>query len=173
MPYFLLNNQKINIENYNDDFLLLKRDQNDNLRDEYSLTKIGQVIYKSDITFIDEVIATDTEICLKLNNSFKEKDIQKLANLNYKSELNKISQNSKTFLMPVCFEEKDDWNTVEKQTNKTKKEIIESIVNLNFDLAMFGFLPGFVYLNGLPPKLYCARKSNPSKYVKPNSLAIG
>jgi len=38
---------------------------------------------------------------------------------------------------------------------------------------MFGFLPGFVYMNGLDKNLHTPRKSTPSKYIAANSLAIG
>ena len=38
---------------------------------------------------------------------------------------------------------------------------------------MFGFLPGFIYLDGLDASLHVPRKTIPSKYVKANSIAIG
>ena len=38
---------------------------------------------------------------------------------------------------------------------------------------MFGFLPGFIYLEGLNPSMHVPRKTIPSKYVKANSIALG
>ena len=38
---------------------------------------------------------------------------------------------------------------------------------------MYGFMPGFVYLSGLPQQLHIPRKSTPDKRIPANSFAIG
>ena len=38
---------------------------------------------------------------------------------------------------------------------------------------MFGFLPGYIYFDGLEKSLQVPRKAIPAKYVESNSIAIG
>lgn len=54
---------------------------------------------------------------------------------------------------------------------------IDEIVNLHtgneYLIHFYGFMPGFVYLGGLDPRLHHARKENPDKTVPAGSVAIG
>jgi len=88
--------------------------------------------------------------------------------LDYNTNLSK-----KTWKLPVCFDGELDWDLVTKQSNLSKREYIERILTGEYTLAMLGFLPGFLYINGLATELHVARKSSPSKYVKAGSIAVG
>ena len=62
---------------------------------------------------------------------------------------------------------------LESVTGHSRVEIINQIIQLEFTVAMFGFLPGFVYLHGLPESLHVSRKSTPSTKMNANTLAMG
>jgi KipI family sensor histidine kinase inhibitor len=80
---------------------------------------------------------------------------------------------SRCYQLPVYFTEHDDWSAVMATSGCSKNNIIEKLTATEYTIAMFGFLPGFIYLAGLDPALHVPRKTVPSKYVKANSVAIG
>ncbi|MBT8376993.1 MAG: allophanate hydrolase subunit 1 [Bacteroidia bacterium] len=77
--------------------------------------------------------------------------------------------------IPVCYEEEFapdlEAFTVEKKLSKS--EIVKLHHTKIYDLYFHGFLPGFMYLGGLDPKLRLDRKSSPDFKIKSGSVAIG
>ena len=157
----LIDNQ-FEVENYNNDFLLIKS------TDGSTLSAFGKAIYEYQFPFIRQVIVTEKEICLQLNQHFKESDIDQLSLLNQETHFI-----SKSYELPVFFNESEDWKEVTRVTGFSKRDIIQQLTNQEFPVAMFGFLPGFIYLNGLDASLHVPRKSVPAKYVEAGSIAIG
>lgn len=157
----LLDSQ-LEIKNYNDDFLLIKSNI------ETFLSPFGKAIYERKFAFVRQVIVTEKEICLQLNSNFRKSDIDQLLSLTQTSI--SVSEN---FKLPVYFDKNEDWKEVIKVTNLDKNEIIKQLTKQVFPVAMFGFLPGFVYLNGLDKSLHVPRKKVPAKYVEAGSIAIG
>jgi KipI family sensor histidine kinase inhibitor len=157
----IIDNQFI-IENFNNDFLLIKSAKG------LTLSAFGKTIYEHDFPFVRQVIVTEKEICLQLNAHFKESDIELLKLLRESSK-----SASSIYEFPVYFAENWDWENVIAETGLSKDKIITDLTNQEFPVAMFGFLPGFVYLNGLDKKLHVPRKTVPSKYVEAGSIAIG
>ena len=150
------------VNNYNNDFLLIQSE------DKSTLSKIGTAIFQQNFDFIEEVIVTQVEICLKLNALF---DNSKFAQL---QSIQQISTTQHTVhKLPVYFKDTADWKNVEATTGFSKEIVINKLLQMDFTVAMFAFLPGFVYLNGLEESLHVPRKKVPAKYVAANSLAIG
>lgn len=163
MSTFLrLANTQFRIRNFNNHFLLLRAENG------VEVGKIGKAIFEKQFSFIDEVIVTEVEICLKLNDRFSYPKIGLLARINIETV-----DHQKEYKIPVYFEEHEDWQIVESTTGFSKDHVISKLTQQKFSLAMFGFLPGFLYLNDLDPSLHVPRKTVPSKYVEANSLAIG
>jgi len=163
MSVFLpIHNSRLEVEVYGSDFLILKAPRDPNLQ------KIGQAIFNHQFNFVDEVIVTEVEILLKLNQHFSPAKIGLLTKI--KSE---EKQEVNTYFLPVYFKDHNDWKIVCTYTGQSKDQIIETLTNAPFSIAMFGFIPGFVYFNGLPKPLQVPRKKVPAKYIPPNSLAIG
>ncbi|MFK7773567.1 MAG: carboxyltransferase domain-containing protein [Saprospiraceae bacterium] len=152
----------LDIKNYHNDFLILKS------KDPSYLAKIGKSIFGRKLDFVEEVIVTPIEICLKLNRLFEESKIELLQKIE-KGETNKFI----TYQLPIYFNDHEDWENVRSTTGFSKEGIIEKLVVTKFSISMFGFLPGFIYLEGLDPSLHVPRKKTPSKYVKANSIALG
>ena len=127
-------NSILEIKNYNNDFLILKS------KNQSFLTEIGKSVFMQRLDFIDEVIVTPIEICLKLNENFEESKIEQLQKVEQKGIIK-----FKTYKLPVYFNEHEDWENVKSQTSFSKKEIIEKLITCNYSISMFGFLPGFIY----------------------------
>lgn len=155
--------QALHIRNFNDDFLLINATDS-----KVSLTNIGQQIYAQQFDFVTEVIVTEKEIGIKLNALFDAEKLELLYQFNTVEH-----QEHKSYRLPVYFSENDDWTEVLARTGLTKNVFITRLCDTEFSLAMFGFLPGFLYLDGLASDLQVARKKVPSKYIQANSLAIG
>lgn len=160
--YLQIEESRVKITNYNDDFLLI------NAEEEWILPRLAKAIYEKQFKFIEEVIGTEVEICLKLNKHFRS---YKIAELN-QVQLKEVDA-STTFKLPVYFDQDEDWEIVEKFSGIKKSDFIDKLSQSKLEISMFGFLPGFLYIRGLSAELQIPRKSVPSKYVTKNAVAIG
>lgn len=147
---------------FDSDFLLLQTAPHP------KVAAIGTAIYQQQFDFVEEVIVTETEICLKLNHRFHYAKIGLLKRI-------KLGANAQQnhFKLPVFFHEHPDWSAVTTYTGKTKAQIIQQLTTCTFRVAMFGFLPGFTYFSGLPTALQVPRKTVPATAVPKNTIAIG
>lgn len=152
---------KFTVRNFNNHFLLLKCAQ------PKAHQLVGESIYKSAFQFIDEVIASEAEIYLKLNQKFDNRSIHILSELDINEDHLK-----RDITLPVCFSNGKDWHDVVNQLKLSKEAIIQKIESSKLTIAMFGFIPGFTYLSGLDPELKVKRKSNPEIHIPANSFAI-
>lgn len=171
LTYFLLDNQKISIRNYNNIFLILKTEDSEN---SDMLSEIGSSIYQGQFDFIEEVIISEVEICLQLNTHYKPNKLFQLIS----SIISKVNSkpevlNQRIIVLPILFENENDWHRITKITKLNKTEYINKLESIELTVKMYGFLPGFVYLTGLPKNMHCPRKNTPALQVHPNSFAIG
>ena len=162
MPYVHISDYKLSITEYGKEFILLHS------IDGQNLIPIAQAIYHSHFEFAEEVIGTEKEICIKLASTFNSKAHQLLS----ETKLLESIQNQ-SYILPVYFGEVGDWPIIEAHSQKSKSELISELTELSFQFHMYGFLPGFLYIKGLPDYLHCPRKAIPDKKVTPGSLAIG
>lgn len=75
-------------------------------------------------------------------------------------------------ILSVDYEQGLDWDAVVAHTGLSPEAWVRLHTEAVFEVAMTGFLPGFVYLDGLPPELSLPRKSTPARQVPPGSVAI-
>jgi len=153
---------RLNIKNFNNDFVIITSD------DINLLASTGKAIFEQQLDFVDEVIVAEHEVCVQLNDRFDQSRLAELNNLRTVK-----TKEKKSYKLPIYFDENEDWDAVISYTRKSKAEIIAQILASELSVAMFGFLPGFVYLDGLDDTIHVPRKKIPSKYVKANSIAIG
>jgi inhibitor of KinA len=91
------------------------------------------------------------------------------------SNINVLPLPEKIWKIPVCYDQAlgKDLNVL----SKSKSISIDEIINLHtiqtYRIHFFGFLPGFMYLNGLDQALHFPRKSVPDRKIEPGSVAIG
>lgn len=53
------------------------------------------------------------------------------------------------------------------------EKFYQSFFDIRFTIGMKGFLPGFIYLAGLPEQMHIPRKSVPDRSIPQGSIAIG
>ena len=156
-------NSQISLELYGTEFILLRSvtdsDQN--------LCSIARSIYSSQFEFVEEVIGTEREVCIKLNSNFSYSDLVKLGEFN----LADLSS-SRTWKIPVWFTDHPDWNRVCDHCLISRELYIERLCQTELEVRMFGFLPGFVYISELPVDMRCPRKEVPDKHIKANAFAV-
>jgi len=102
-------------------------------------------------------------------------DLQRRWKALLQSNINVLPLPEKVWGIPVCYDQElgKDLNAL----SKSKSISFEEVINLHtipiYRIHFFGFLPGFMYLNGLDPALHFSRKSVPDRKIEPGSVAIG
>ena len=117
---------------------------------------------------IEEVITTETETLLKLRRPPSAEELRQLRR--FQTEAQSSGQQHR---LPVRFTQHADWKTVEERLSIPRAAYIERLLDLEFRVAQYGFMPGFVYLSGLPEAMQLPRKETPAKRVPRNALAVG
>lgn len=118
-------------------------------------------------TLIDLIPAYDS-LTLVFNSS----------DINIERVLSSINQLTKKSIsniheINVCYNMGLDWEEMESVTGLKKKAIISIHSSKEYTIAMMGFLPGFVFLEGLDTRISASRKSNPRIFVPKGSVGIG
>jgi len=92
----------------------------------------------------------------------------------YNSAKNDAKIESNTWHIPVCYDEQFGIDLpLFAEKGLSKAEVIRLHTSTAFRVFMIGFLPGFLYLGGLPEPLHMHRKEKPRIHVAKGSVAIG
>jgi inhibitor of KinA len=77
--------------------------------------------------------------------------------------------------IPVCYapEFAPDLDDVARRAELSTKEVVNLHSAAEYRVACIGFVPGFPFLTGLPPKLATPRRDTPRKEIPPGSVGIG
>ena len=87
------------------------------------------------------------------------------------SQLN-LSQNSKKWTIPVCYDFEMDLENMSKTLKMNKGEIINIHLNTNFFVYMVGFIPGHPFMGDLNSKLFLNRLKTPRVKIPAGSVGI-
>ena len=81
----------------------------------------------------------------------------------------------KIWQIPVCYEESmaPDLKSLANQLNISTASLVREHTSASYQVYFIGFLPGFLYLGGLPKVLEHPRKIKPSPHVPQGSVGIG
>jgi inhibitor of KinA len=114
-------------------------------------------------------------LSLRLYVSISEQDCRDLI-----KEFKKLPQNDTiptaiTWRLPLVYggEEGKDLVKLARIHDMDPEEIIQRHSNSVYRLYFYGFLPGFMYLGGMDPKLYTPRKESPERIISKGTVAIG
>ncbi len=151
------------LHKYGSDWLMLKPVD---VIPKLAIATIAESIYKQKILGIQEVICGVEDISLMISSGFNEKDLK---SLKFQKNFRKIE----SYNLVVDFEKGLDWEVIEKHSKLKKADFIHQICSKDFVFSMSGFLPGFIYLDGLETGLGVPRKEMVRPLVPANSLGIG
>ena len=87
------------------------------------------------------------------------------------SKLN-LSQNSKKWTIPVCYDFEMDLENMSKTLKMNKDEIINIHLNTDFFVYMIGFVPGHPFMGDLKSKLFLNRLKTPRVKIPAGSVGI-
>ena len=79
----------------------------------------------------------------------------------------------KRILEVPCWYGGPDLDDMEELTGLPREQIIEIHSSVDYKIYMMGFLPGFVYLGGLDPRICAPRLPTPRTRIEPGSVGIG
>ncbi|MEM9413499.1 MAG: carboxyltransferase domain-containing protein, partial [Planctomycetota bacterium] len=132
----------------------------------------GHTVFHRNFNFIKEVIVTEAEVCLKFNSGASKQYLDEIAKLEFRGV--ETSDRKEPIEIPVLFSDStESWEAISSFTGLGREQYIEKLLECDLKVAMLGFLPGFVYLDGLPKSLQVPRKANPDRRIGANSFAIG
>ena len=83
-----------------------------------------------------------------------------------------IDEGAQDFELSVCYELGLDWERIEKVTGRSRAELISKHSG-RYRVAAIGFLPGFVFLDGLDDSLQIPRLEQPRTKVPKGTVGIG
>ena len=84
-----------------------------------------------------------------------------------------IEEGALDFELPVCYELGLDWDRIEKVSGRSRSEWVTKHSKGRYRVAAIGFLPGFVFLDGLDDSLQMPRLEQPRAKVPKGTVGIG
>jgi inhibitor of KinA len=131
----------------------------------------SDLLEQSKIDGLQDIIPAYDSITLIYDSQFKY-DPDMLSDISSSTEQH-LSREKNIFEINVCYELGIDWNEVEVKTGLSKEEVISIHSTQNYTLAMMGFMPGFIFLDGLDQRIAVSRKEKPRIKVPSGSVGIG
>lgn len=123
-----------------------------------------------------EVINTYSSLLIYYTHSIEDvyDEISKLKRLFREANIDK-KQDKHLYCLPVCYDAEFglDLKIVSQENGLSFEEIIYLHTQPLYTVYFIGFLPGFLYLGGLDPKLYISRKNEPRLKVEKGAVGIG
>ncbi len=100
--------------------------------------------------------------------------VLKLVKNIYAKKDQKLLTSFKLWKIPVCYDEEFgiDLQLISKEKGIPKDKIIAMHSKPLYNVHMIGFLPGFMYLGGLPEELAQPRKDKPRQAVRQGDVGI-
>ena len=88
---------------------------------------------------------------------------------------NNMRDKAQLWEIPVCYdlEYGKDLEAFSKAKQLPIEEVIRLHTETTYTIYFTGFLPGFLYLGGLPPQLFKDRKQTPNLNISKGSVGIG
>lgn len=102
-----------------------------------------------------------------------QEDIETLIAGNKQSESHDDILHPQHVTIPVCYDDMAwDKDRLADQSGMSFPELVRHHYEKEYTFYMYGFLPGFLYLGGLDPRLACPRLDNPRQKVETGSIGI-
>jgi KipI family sensor histidine kinase inhibitor len=136
----------------------------------YEIIDFKQVIKEKYGSLLKDCVSGYSTLCLRFHSPYeKETLVAELEELYYNLTPNEITKPI-LWKLPVFYNGKD---LSSFSDTLSIEELIHRHTATDYILHFYGFMPGFIYLGGLDPKLHRPRKVNPDKSIPAGSVAIG
>lgn len=137
---------------------------------------LSKLIKEKKIKGVREVLPTFRSLMIFYD--YKKISFGKLKRIVEKMETmqgNTSDDKFRTLLVPCCYDQKFglDLEDMTALCDLSKEEIIKLHSEVDYKIYMLGFLPGFVYLGGLNPKICAPRLNTPRTKIPKGSVGIG
>lgn len=136
--------------------------------------QIAQQI-RSKISSLEDVIPARESITLLFKQpEHRSGIIRRVSSLLDRCTLDENPAPSRVHHIHVCYDPRLAPDLVDlcARLKLSIEQLVELHQSVDYRLDMLGFLPGFMYLSGLPESLHIARKSTPAIRVPAGSIAI-
>lgn len=135
-----------------------------------------KLILKNRGKVVIEIIHTYSSLLVKYKSTINKIDneISRLKSL-LKERKDDAPLSRDKFTLPVCYDEEFglDFKVLIERNKLSVQEIIDLHTAPDYTVFFTGFLPGFLYLGGLPKELFISRKNNPRLEVQKGAVGIG
>ena len=84
----------------------------------------------------------------------------------------RIKDSAEVIELPICYEMGIDLDRISNHASMKKEEVIAIHLNGLYRSLFIGFTPGFIYADGLDPKLECPRLESPRRRILHGSIGI-
>lgn len=143
------------------------------------LYHLRNLILKKNISGARQVLVTFHELTVlydpsSLTFEYLQEEIELLiAGEKQNPPLDSIPE-SQHLTIPVCYDDDMAWDKERliKQSGMSFQDLIRRHHAREYIFYMYGFLPGFLYLGGLDPRLECPRLDSPRQKVVKGSVGI-
>ena len=132
------------VSRYGDEKLLLQL-QRKGGKSKISVPMIGQAILDRNLSNLENLVASETELLIYCKPQYQEKLINDLII----TKATDFAPSTSVIELDVCFELSLDWERVCGFLEKEKETIIKLLIKNPYKLINYGFQPGFMYLDGL------------------------
>jgi inhibitor of KinA len=129
---------------------------------------------ESQLEHIEEILNTEDSLVIVFTSSLLL-DLNKLEEIlvNDSSVSSNLSSCKNQIEIPVKYSANEtDLEVISNALNISCSELITLHSGTDYQISMYGFVPGFAYLKGLDPELYLSRKPSPSLHIRAGSVAI-
>jgi len=170
----MLDRVEFSVNNFAEDLILIKCPSDALNQNPLIFWQLSKSLLAS-LTDI-EVIPGEDSLAVKINN-LKKTRLQHLTDLKnilgaFQPEFNKES--SKLITVPVCYDDEFalDLNDISLSKGLSKEEVIHAHCDIEYQVKMIGFTPGFIYIGDLSDILMLPRLKTPRVFVPSGSVGL-
>ena len=131
----------------------------------------------SNLCGVRQITLSYKSLLLQFSNPLKKyKNLkEEILKLYSSFDSSKSTIKSKHWNIPVCYESKyaSDLSILSEHLKLSHHQLIKLHTKPIYQIYFIGFLPGFLYLEGLDAKLYYPRKKSPALKVSKGAVGIG
>jgi KipI family sensor histidine kinase inhibitor len=135
--------------------------------------KAAKILEAADLNGVTDIIQSYESIAVCYDRLLEDLEAEVKAIEEACTGITIQESSARTHEIPVCYHLGLDWNDVENYTGLSRKDVVQIHSSASYTVAMQGFVPGFIYLSGLPEKISCPRKTEPRTKIPAGAIGIG